>query len=222
MIEEIRAGVDPHTENAIAIFGADPTGDLKKFDKLRTIAKIVTFRLLYGGSAYGFFLDSKMPNYTLKKWNKIVEAFYNKYKILKEWQENNIRRVYRQGGILRNPTGRKFVFYKGEKGYKPSQIKNFPVQSLATADIMPLCMVLIYKKFVEKKFSSLFIGQVHDSLIFDCHKEEIKEIANMCIKIMENLPKYIKQYFGFEFDIPLTGGAECSKKSWGDMIKLQL
>ena len=47
MLAEIAAGVDPHRENAISVFGADPADEgTKKFKELRTIAKIVTFRLL--------------------------------------------------------------------------------------------------------------------------------------------------------------------------------
>jgi DNA polymerase I-like protein with 3'-5' exonuclease and polymerase domains len=221
MIQEILDGVDPHTENAIKFFGGNPA-DGKKFDKLRTTAKIMTFRLIYGGSAYSFYMDSKMPKYSLKKWDGIVKAFYAKYKGLAKWQAENIRKVFANGGWLKNPTGRKFTFIKGPKGYRPQQIKNYPVQSLATADVMPVAMLAIYNRFKKMGFDSLIIGQVHDALIFDAHKHEMEDIAKMCIEEFEKLPEYINQLWpNMNFDLPLTGDAEYGK-SWGNLTKLKL
>jgi DNA polymerase-1 len=221
MMREIHEGVDPHTENAIKFFKADPA-DGKKFDKIRTTAKIMTFRLIYGGSAYSFYMDPKMPNYSLKFWEEVVAAFYEKYKGLAAWQAENIRLVYRQQGRLVNPTGRIFRFYKGNKGYRPQQVKNFPVQSFATADIMPLATAMIYKEFKRRGFKSLLIGQVHDALIFDALESEMVEIANMCIEIFEKLPAAVMQLWPhINFDMPMTGDAEVGD-SWGDLHKLKL
>jgi DNA polymerase I-like protein with 3'-5' exonuclease and polymerase domains len=221
MMKEIHGGIDPHTENAINFFGGNPT-DGKKFDKLRTTAKIMTFRLIYGGSAYSFYMDQKMPNYSLKKWEQIVQEFYAKYKGLAAWQAENVRRVWRQHGELRNPTGRIFRFFKGPKGYRPQQIKNFPVQAFATADVMPLAMTVIYKRFKKAGFKSLMIGQVHDSLIFDVYKEEMESLAEMCKDVFEHIPEYIEQLWPeITFDLPMTGDAEYGE-SWGDLTKLKM
>ena len=221
MIHEILNGVDQHADNAIKFFDAKlGTPD---FDGKRTTAKIMTFRLIYGGTAYGFYMDSKMPSYSRKRWMEIVEAFYKKYPMLQKWQAQCKRIVYRDGGTLRNPTGRKFIFHKHTTGkkegqYKEQQIKNFPVQSLATADIMPLAMVVIYKLYKARKFKSLMLLQVHDSLVFDVKREEVQELTEMCIQVFDDLPKYIKQVFGFEFNIPLTGDAEAGP-NYGDQKK---
>ncbi|MCK4822199.1 hypothetical protein KA005_40930, partial [bacterium] len=162
MLAEIAAGVDPHRENAITVFEADPADEgSKKFKEIRTVAKIVTFRLLYGGSAFGFWIDSKMPNYSKKRWEAIVEKFYSKYRGLKAWQDTNISTVYKNGGWMVNPTGRIFWFSKDTKGYDIRQIKNYPVQSLATADFMKLAMCIIYKKFIAAGYKSKIIAQVH-------------------------------------------------------------
>lgn len=221
MLREIREGVDPHTENAINILGADPKGNPKKFKELRTVAKVITFRLLYGGSAMGFYFDQSMPNWSKKRWQQVVDAFYEKYQGLADWQAANLRKVWATKGILINPTGRKFIFHKHEGGYKRPQVCNFPVQSLATADIMVLAMILIYRRFKNAGFESEIIGQVHDSLLFDCKKEEIKKLARMCIDIFEHMPEYIERTFGFKFNVPLTGDAEYGK-CWGDMQELKL
>ena len=45
----------------------------------RVNAKVFNFRMIYGGSAYGFYKDPKMPNFSKRKWEKAVEAFNTKY-----------------------------------------------------------------------------------------------------------------------------------------------
>lgn len=206
MLEEIEAGVDVHAENAIAIFGASP--DDKDFKEVRTTAKIVTFRLLYGGSAYGFYMDSKMPNFSLKKWEDIVEKFYHKYKKLKQWQDRNFNLVWKSHGTLVNPTGRIFVFEKGPKGYSQAQVKNYPVQSMATADIIPLWMNIIYMRVKKAGLKSLLIGQVHDNILFDAVESEIDQLAKICTDAADHLPEYIKQVWGLDFNIPLSADIE--------------
>ena len=219
MLAEIAAGIDPHRENAIHVFGADPaTEGTKEFKQIRTIAKIVTFRLLYGGGAFGFWIDSKMPNYSKKKWEGIVNKFYAKYRVLKQWQEDNISTVYKNGGWLQNPTGRIFWFSKDSKGYDIRQIKNYPVQSLATADIMKLAMCIIYKKFVAAGYKSKIITQVHDSLIFDAIRSEVLSIAKLCTQVMNDLPKYVKQIWGIDFNVPLGGEIELGE-NYGHMVE---
>lgn len=47
MIDELNKGVDIHTENAKAIFGANPdTMSKEEFSVIRTASKTVSFRLL--------------------------------------------------------------------------------------------------------------------------------------------------------------------------------
>ena len=137
-----------------------------------------------------------------------MERFYEKYAGLKEWQEENISTVYKTGGILKNPTGREFVFRITNGGYDIRQIKNYPVQSFATADIMPLAMCIIYKQYRALELKSRIIAQVHDSLIFDVPKEELRTIAKLCTRVFERLPHYIKELWGFEFNVSLGGEIE--------------
>lgn len=216
MIQEIMDDVDCHTDNAIGFFGV--TLEDKNFDEIRRVAKIMTFRLLYGGSAYGFYMDQQMPNYSQSRWTEIVDAFRAKYKVLVAWQEENLRKVSINKGILLNPTGRKFDIQLTAKGYSRRQVCNYPVQSFATADLTPLAMTIIHKKMREAGAKSLLIGQVHDSLIFDAVEEEMERIARLCISVFEALPKYIEKLWGFKFNVPLTGDIEYGK-NYGELKK---
>lgn len=219
MLQEIYDDIDCHADNATGFFGVKPED--KKFDEVRTTAKIMTFRLLYGGSAYGFYMDQQMPNFSQKRWEQIVNAFREKYKGLVAWQQNNMRKVYQQKGILRNPTGRKFDITMGKKGYNRRQVCNYPVQSFATADITPLAMTIIHREMRKHNVKSLMIGQVHDSIVFDVVEEELHRLAKLCVYVFESLPKYIEELWGFKFNVPLTGDVEYGK-DYGSLKKLEV
>lgn len=218
MIDEIVAKLDIHTDNALRMFGS-------KDDEVRTTAKILTFRMLYGGSAYAFFMDNKMPRFTLERWEEIVFQFWSKYRGLKRRHEDWIKEVYRTGRLV-NPSGRWFKFHKqkrddGSWGYSRTQIVNYPVQSLATGDIIPLAVAVANSRVRKLGGKTVFVNQVHDSLIYDCPESEVEQVARVVVDVMNDLPSLIHKYLGFEFNVPLTVEAKVGT-SWGNMEKLKL
>ena len=61
----------------------------------RVIAKILVFRILYGGNEYSFVND---PDFTsvsksLKYWKNVIDRFYEKYKGIAKWHQGLIREV---------------------------------------------------------------------------------------------------------------------------------
>ena len=60
-----------------------------------------------------------------------------------------------------------------------TQIKNYPVQGFATADIVPLACINIYNLMKEKKVKSLLINTVHDSIIADVYPGEEKVMSDI-------------------------------------------
>jgi DNA polymerase I-like protein with 3'-5' exonuclease and polymerase domains len=210
-MQEIMNNVDCHLDNAIKFFGDA---------KYRQDAKIMTFRLLYGGGAYAFFKDPKMPDFTMKKWNHIVNSYRRKYSGITNWQERNIRQVPIDGGYLYSPLGRIYCIpmeehrkYPGTMIHKETAIKNYPVQGTATGDIVPLATNLMYDRMNANPMqfiSTNWMGQVHDSMIFDTMPDEVKRVAFTGIQVFEDLPVIISDMFNVDFNLPLTGEAE-----WG-------
>ena len=219
--DEVIHDVDCHADDAIRLLGADPDG--QHFKEHRTTAKITTFRLIYGGSAWGFYLDPEMPNYSLKKWQQIVEQFYEKYHRLGEWQQENIRFVHKRG-YLRTPSGRILKFQKLDKEiatrrgevYNTSQIKNYPVQAFATADITPLAMKHIWRKMQVASLRSMIILQVHDSIVFDAIEQELPKLREICVGTFRDLPRLIEREWGYKFTLPLDGDFEVGP-TYGDV-----
>ena len=210
-MREILDGVDCHLDNAVKFFGDA---------KYRQAAKIMTFRLLYGGSAYAFYMDPLMPDFSLKKWNEIVDQYRRKYIVLTQWQERNKTAVSQNEGWLHTATGRSYKIpmeehkkFPGVMVYKETCIKNYPVQGTATGDIVPLAMDLMWDdmdKTPQQYMSTNWFGQVHDSVLFDTMPHEVKRMAMLGIKTFERLPAMIEQIWGCKFNLPLTGEAE-----WG-------
>jgi DNA polymerase-1 len=198
-LKEIYDNVDYHLDNALKFFGDK---------KYRTTAKVFGFRLLYGGSAYGMFMDATMPRFDLKRWEQIVADYYQKYRGIAEWQNGNIDKVNKNKGWLKSPSGRILTFVKEGGIYSPTKIKNYPVQSFATADIMPLAMVMIFKRMRERELKSQIICQVHDSLVYDLIETEAEEIADLTISTFKELPSLMKRTWGINFNVPLTGDFE--------------
>ena len=103
-------------------------------------------------------------------------------------------------------TGRIYKFKLDPQGkYYERTIKNYPVQGTAGADILPLAAVIIRKAMKKRGMKSLPILTVHDSLVFDYVESEKEELAKLCLRVFNNLPKYIKQYWGYDWTVPLTG-----------------
>jgi DNA polymerase I-like protein with 3'-5' exonuclease and polymerase domains len=212
MIAEIKSGVDIHAKNAQDIFG-----DVK----YRQVSKIKTFRSLYGGTPYAYYMDPAFPNFSLRKWQAIEDGFRRKYVVLHQWQEQNISSVGQNDGWLYSPTGRAFLVpqephkkYPGVMVYKETCIKNYPVQGTATADVMPLAMHVVDKriKHAWDIFKGvLWIGQVHDSCVFDSPGTvSVHQLAELIIRAYEDLPMIISKYWGLDMNIPLTGDV-----TWG-------
>lgn len=211
MLHELDTGLDIHADNAIRFFGAGQyERGSKEFKKVRTAAKTMSFRLLYGGSAEGFYRDQRMPDYSLKRWREIVNAFYAKYQGLKRWQDENAQ-IAAARGYLRNPSGRVLTFDEevrnGIESVDVKQVKNYPVQS-ASSDIMYLGMVKFIERVVELGLKANLILQVHDSMVWDCPVEEAEVLCREGIKLFRSLPQLAKEYFGWDIVVPLTGDCE--------------
>jgi DNA polymerase I-like protein with 3'-5' exonuclease and polymerase domains len=211
MISEINSGVDQHIAACVDLMGlpfvskADPASK-----KNRDHAKTFNFRMIYGGTEYGFFKDPNMPRFKLRKWGNIIKSFFKKYSGLYNWQQRNIKTVIQGDGTLVLPTGRRFKFRPTGWGgkYNEREIKNYPVQGMAGGDILPLAAVIIRKKMRKGGFVSKMILTVHDSIVFDYKESEKKDLAKLCLNVFSNLPKYIKQYWGIDWIVNLEGECE--------------
>ena len=221
MIQEIRDGLDMHA------FACTEWMKLKLNYDNRTKAKIFNFRAIYRGHPYGFYMDPKMPDFSLTKWEKIYAAFYEKYATLHATQDAWIQEVWKNKGWMHSATGRLLLFdkkFKKNQGmvYPESSICNYPVSSVGTVDIIGLAMQIIHAEVVRQGWTDRckLIMQVHDSIIYDMVKELVTPMAELCKSTFLALPRHIKRVFGLDWNVPLDGDIAVGP-TWKDVKEIE-
>lgn len=174
----------------------------------RIVAKRFVFKLLYGASAFGYANDSDFTDVSTseKYWQKIIDAFYSKYKATEVWHAKLLN-IVREQGYYESPSGRRF-FFEPEKKWNGlkwpiTTIKNYMVQGFG-ADLVMLARIEAWKQFKASNLVGRFVGTVHDSLVYDVPAECVDATARLLFKAIEDTPKLCKETFGYEFSLPLT------------------
>ena len=170
----------------------------------RLIAKILKFRLLYGGSEYSFAND---PNFTpvstsTKYWKKVIEKYYTKYSGIAKWHDEIIREVSKTKKLTMF-TGRTYEWDLNKYGeYKlpVTQIKNFPVQGCG-ADVVSIARVSLHKRWKRANIRGMLINTVHDSICFDVEKQEVSKVVDLTLGVFEDLPTNISRIFKVNWDL---------------------
>jgi DNA polymerase-1 len=197
-IEEIKNKVDQHTHN-------QNTFNLPS----RLIAKIFVFRLMYGGSAYSYANDPDFTSVSTSKayWQKVIDAFYEKYKGFRDWHTQIVQDAMRDGKLTM-PTGRVYTFepkrnFKGDLEAPETIIKNYPVQGLG-ADIMCLARISFANRFKQQGINGVLVNTVHDSIVCDIHPNDVQRTVNLFHEVFDDLPQNFTKYFGVEFNLPMS------------------
>ena len=187
-MKEIEDGFDVHayTASVITESGQKTT---------RQEAKAHTFAPLYGATGFG----------RTSAEAKYYEQFTKKYEGVALWHSRLAKEAV-TNKTIKTPSGREFSFpnvYKNKHGRVSNftQIKNYPVQSFATADIVPLALLYIDKLLDTMK--SCVVNTVHDSIVIDVHPDEEKAVLGAIETTNRNLPILVNNKWGIEFNVPL-------------------
>ena len=187
-INEIKTGFDVHAYTAdIITKSGQPT--------TRQEAKAHTFAPLYGATGFG----------RTKAEARYYQDFTKKYKGVASWHSRLAKEALEKRSIT-TPSGREISFPDVERRMNGSvsnftQIKNYPVQSFATADIVPLVLTHIEDRL--KLLQSCIVNTVHDSIVIDVHPDEINKVIFILKSINEDMNTIINQQFRIDFNVPL-------------------
>tara|TARA_R110000787_G_scaffold103152_2_gene209512 strand:+ start:5263 stop:7305 length:2043 start_codon:yes stop_codon:yes gene_type:complete len=195
---EIEEGFDVHAYTAHVL---TTNGEATE----RGPAKASTFRPLYGGTQGS---PAQMVYF---------QEFFNKYRGVFSWHDRLQTEAVTSKRVV-TATGRQFDFpdcqrqQNGNTSYK-TQIVNYPVQSVATAEIVPIGVILLYRKIKELGLQSVVVNTVHDSVLIDTHPEEADIIKLIGPKCLLNAQDEALKRFGLDMYIPLD--VEISQgKNW--------
>ena len=187
-MDEVSTGFDVHSYTSKVITDAgQPTS--------RQDAKAHTFAPLYGATGFG----------RSKAEAAYYEHFTEKYKGIKSWHSRLAKEALETGKIS-TPSGREFSFPDVQRRMNGTvsfftQIKNYPVQSFATADIVPI--VLIKMENLLANYKSCIVNSVHDSVVIDIHPDEIEQVLYLIKHLNSSLQSIVERQFNIEFNVPL-------------------
>ena len=188
-MKEVTEGFDVHSYTAKVISDAgQPTS--------RQVAKTHTFAPLYGATGYGR-TASEAAYYT---------HFMEKYSGVAKWHSVLAKQALNYG-YIKIPSNREFAFPDVKRKRDGTvthftAIKNYPVQSFATADIVPLALVEIYNRL--KPYQSCVVNSVHDSIVIDVHPDEVAEVVKVIDSVQEDLVELINNKWSINFNVPLA------------------
>ena len=171
----------------------------------RQDAKPHTFKPLFGGMSG---TDAEVAYY---QW--FVEHYSGIAKAQQDWIDQAL--THKRVKMIH---GFRFFFphcHMSQSGYvsNTTNIKNYPVQHFATAEIIPIAIV--YMWHLMKDMESFLVNTVHDSVISELHPDEVDEFHE-CSKYAFTylVYHYLKEVYDVEFNCPLGIGVKVGK-NWG-------
>ena len=161
----------------------------------RQEAKGHTFKPLYGGMS------------GTESEKKYYKEFLVKYKDIAKWHDQ-LESDAINYKVVSLPSGREYAFPFARRmpwgsSSNSTQVKNYPVQGFATADIVPLTCIAVDNLMVQNKVKSLLINTIHDSVLIDVHPGEEDMIIDIVKKGARNVVPMMKEHYDIDFNVPL-------------------
>ena len=200
---------DIHSLTASQIFNV---GINKVSQDQRRKAKAINFGIIYGISQYGLAKQINVSNYEAEEF---LNAYFFRFPEIKTYMNETIK-FCRKSGYVNNIFGRRSHFINiNDKNYNVRNFQeraaiNAPIQGSA-AEIMRLAMIRLdksLKSYSQNKTKMLL--QIHDELIFETPKEEVKRISKIIIEEMSSVAKSDQHSFSIPLTVDLNSG-----ENWG-------
>ena len=233
LIHDISSGKDIHSELYKDMFGRYPTKEERKPFKART------FQLIYGAGAKAI---SKQAGCSFDEAKKFVDVFYTRYGSVAAWHQGFAETVEKLSKyeldddgfrekvktyIHHTETGRKFCFkeYYSDStwssrtyNFSPTELKNYPIQGLATGDIVPMMLGIIFRQ-LKNRDDVKMVNTIHDSLMFDVELDSVTPFIEEITGILKNTHSYFEDIFKKPLALKLNAGASVGI-NWFDMEEI--
>lgn len=228
LIEDIKKGVDLHTTLFKQTFGRAPTSTERR-DFKRAV-----FAMLYGAGVKKLSSLTGLPVSEMKRFMgswatryPMTRAYWNDLDSFLRTHRQPSDKVHELGFPLKKakyqmPSGRILTFYeklppwvapKLENAHRLdfsiNEIKDYPMQSFATGDLVPLFLGKLWRALKRKQkngelLSVRLVNTVHDSLLADMEKEDVQGYVMLLEEVRSRFPQYVKQEFGMDLKCPFN------------------
>lgn len=183
LIEAFKEGLDIHTQTAQDVFHVTQS---EVTELMRSQAKAVNFGIVYGMSDYGL---SQNLDISRKEAQEFIDRYFTSYPGVKTYMEEIVQKAKHQGYVttimnrrryLPEITSRNFNL----RSFAERTAMNTPVQGSA-ADIIKKAMIDLNAKLIEEKMEARILLQVHDELILEAPKAELKKLIEIVPAVMD-------------------------------------
>ncbi|MBK8402558.1 MAG: DNA polymerase I [Saprospiraceae bacterium] len=184
MMEAFIKEQDIHRATAAKVYGIPY--EAVTSDQRRN-AKTVNFSILYGAGSTNI---SRQLGISRTEAKELIDQYFNTYTGLKKYMSGVVEAA-RSDGFVKTLLGRKRVLRdinsKNALARTNSErvAVNTPIQGTA-ADLIKLAMIKIHDRLLKENLQTKMILQVHDELVFDVLKTELKQVQEMVVYEMKN------------------------------------
>lgn len=203
--ESFIKGEDIHARTAAEVFGVD-IKDVNREQRRR--AKAVNFGIVYGISDYGLSRDLGITRAESKEY---IEKYLAGYDGVRFYMKDIVEQGKKKGYVETLLGRKRWLPDLRNRNYNLRSFAertalNTPIQGTA-ADIMKIAMLNISAKLKNSNLKTKMLLQVHDELIFDVPKDEIKDVVSIIKDGMEN---------AYDLAVPMTVDVKMGT-NWYDM-----
>lgn len=187
LIEAFNKHEDIHRTTASKVFGVSPD---KVTSDMRRKAKEVNFGLLYGIGPYGLKIRLGISQSEAKN---VIDTYFQRFPRVREYITGTLEFARKHGYVETLLGRRRYLTNINSKNSavrmaEERQAINMPIQGTA-ADMIKLAMIGIYREMKKRKMRAQMILQVHDELVFESPKGELKQLEELVMDKMKNALK---------------------------------
>lgn len=204
MCKAFKDGTDIHTATAARVYNVAEKDVTKE---MRYKAKSVNFGIIYGQGAFGLADNLGISRTEAKE---IIDNYKKEFPGIQKYMDDTIN-FARENGYVETLMGRKRWLRDINsanftvRGFAERNAINSPIQGTA-ADMIKLAMQKVHTAMKKEKMQSKMLLQVHDELVFDALKTEVKELKPLIVECMQSA-------MPLPHKVPVT--AECGEgKNW--------
>lgn len=187
MLDAFSKNEDIHERTAREVFGAKTPEELKE---KRRVAKIVNFGIAYVIGPFGL---AQRVGINRSEARKVIDDWYRTYANVKQYMDELPDQARSAGNVVRSIYGRlRRMNDLASKGAARARAEreavNMPMQGSAS-DIVKLAMLRVWEALQKEKLTAKMILQVHDELVFEVPKKELKQTSEVVKAAMESAVK---------------------------------
>ncbi len=202
---------DIHSLTASQIFNVN----IKKVSEdQRRKAKAINFGIIYGISQYGLAKQINVSNHEAEEF---LQSYFAKFPEIKVYMDQTVK-FCRKSGYVNNIFGRRSHFLSiNDKNYNVRNFQeraaiNVPIQGSAS-EIMRLAMIRLQKRLMaQKNQKTKLLLQIHDELIFETPKQDVKKVSKIIIEEMTSVVNSDLHSFSIPLTVDLNTG-----DNWGSL-----